>query len=104
MKKRDLMDMLDEDLVILEGLKGDIEKGIILPDTNLDSLASIELIEDIKEASQEFDEYLEGNRDVEFLIGQYIDHFGKTTHVILENQMLWTPHAISAIRVVIEGH
>lgn len=103
MKKRDLMEMLNEDLVFLESLKGDVEKGII-PDADLDSLASVEFIEDIKEASKKFDEYLEGNRDVEFLISQYIDHFGKATHVILENQMLWTPHAISAIRIVIEGH
>lgn len=103
MNKKEVMDMLDKDIQDIEERVEALETEGAGEYINLDEIASVEFLEGLKENSKEFDEYLEGNLEVERMVSDYIDHFDKPTHVLVDNQLLWTPHAISMIRNVVEG-
>lgn len=97
-----MLEIVNNDIAELEKLQKQLEMGLDV-DITLEEMASVEFINDIRKGSKEFEEYIEDNKDLDFLVGEYIEHFGKPSHVIIENELFWTPHAISMITQVIEG-
>lgn len=99
MKKKEMLDILNEDIAYLEGMMEDLKTtSAAVEDLNLEELSSVEFLDSLKERSKEFYDQA-ANDPVKFdnALLAYVEEFEKEAHFFLDGALLWTPHAIEYI-------
>ena len=95
MKRSDIQTILDADIATLEKMEQTLlSSSESFDELDLDSLASVEFLDDLKARSKKFDKWLPDPVFTQEAITNYLDRHERETHIALDGGLFWTPHAI----------
>ena len=104
MKRSEIRALLDADIATLEKMEQTLlSSSESFNELDLDSLASVEFLEDLKARSEAFDKWLPDPVFTQGAITDYLDRYERETHIALDGSLFWTPHAIEHLTKTLGG-